>query len=221
MSSLKKNQLVPTTVIGIISGVLFLVSVFLTKNNHPRRIKSVGALIMCLSLLLYLLAIFFFFKAILFNEKYRFVKDTILIVIYYTGLLCPVIFVLLVMFPATEKIGFASTKYSTLATVFMIFLISVYCWILYLEGCKKIIVEINKDVLLFSVKIIWSMASTALVFFSVALLIWLFEEKDTILTLIYQVINVLINSISPFVEMFIHVREELNKYIENDVIIYK
>lgn len=165
MSSLKKNQLVPTTVIGIISGVLFLVSVFLTKNNHPRRIKSVGALIMCLSLLLYLLAIFFFFKAILFNEKYRFVKDTILIVIYYTGLLCPVIFVLLVMFPATEKIGFASTKYSTLATVFMIFLISVYCWILYLEGCKKIIVEINKDVLLFSVKMIWSMASTALVFF--------------------------------------------------------
>ena len=176
---------------------------------------------MCLSLLLYLLAIFFFFKAILFNEKYRFVKDTILIVIFYTGLLCPVIFVLLVMFPATAKIGFATTKYSTLATVFMIFLISVYCWILYLEGCKKIIVEINKDVLLFLVKMIWSMASTALVFFSVALLIWLFEEKDTILTLIYQVINVLINSISPFVEMFIHVREELNKYIENDVIIYK
>ena len=164
---------------------------------------------------------FFLFKVILFNEKYRFSKDTILIVIIYAIMLIPVIYMLTVLFPAAKKIGFASTKHSTLVTVFMIFLISVYCWILYLEGCKKIIAEINKDVLLFSVKIIWSMASTVLLFFSVAVLIWLFEEKDTILSLIYQVINVLINSITPFVEMYVYVREELNKYIENDVIIYK
>lgn len=220
MNSYKRKQFSPTAVLVIISCVLFGVSVFLTKSNHQRLVKSVGALIMWLSILLYLLAILLFFKVRLFNEKYRFSKDTSFIVIIYAIMLIPVIFTFPLLFSAAKKIGFASAKHSTLATIYMIFLISVYCWILYLEGCKKIIAKINKDVRLFSVKIIWSMASTVLLFSSVALLIGLFEEKDTILSLIYQVINVLINSITPLVEMYVYVREELNKYIENDVIIY-
>ena len=62
MNSYKRNQFLSPTVLAIISWVLFEVSVFLTKSNHRRLVKSVGALIMCLSILLYLLAVFFFLK---------------------------------------------------------------------------------------------------------------------------------------------------------------
>lgn len=99
-----------------------------------------------------------------------------------------------------------------IAISLILFLLSIYFWIIYLMRCKKIINEINKDWYIFLAKMVQSMVIATLICYSGIVVIMLLEEKYNTIKVCYQAIYTTMNLIYPFIDMYTYVRSEIDEF---------
>lgn len=220
-------------------NVFVAVLLFITKNpklNNPLHIS----LQIILILLVFTEIVVVVFSSLLikkqcFNENKRFNSDSLRICSY-----CIIPLVLLVFYLNIGKFFLKNfQKYFEINSSFsaiIAILLSIYFWFFYLFRCRKSIIEIGSDKYLFYSKAGKSMLAAALIFFSATLFIdsftsstiskitisfsekynivisRLLPEKQNIFKLLYQVINLFVNAMYPFIDMYVYVRSEIDEF---------
>lgn len=96
-------------------------------------------------------------------------------------------------------------------SLIVIILLSFYFWIIYLLRCRRAIIEIRGDNSLFIIKMVKSMGSAVLVCALASIIFELSSEKEIIKS-IYQVVNIFVNAMYPFIDMYTYVRSEIDKF---------
>lgn len=153
-------------------------------------------------------------KMAYFNGKEKFNKDSLFICLCCILPLVPLIFYIIyeACFKKTQEYLKQYTNYSAI----VIILLSFYFWIIYLYRCREVIIEIKKDECLFFIKMVKSMLGAVLVCFSATIIISSLLEQDSMTKSIYQVVNIFVNAMYPFMDMYTYVRSKLDKYREDN-----
>ena len=192
--------------------IYFLVSILIKKDFIFKILFPIEA-ILCLFFVTGILIITFF------NEKEKFDRDSLGLCSLILFPLGQLFFVLII---GKGKKGMDELiKEHVVLAVISILLFLMYFWLIYLFRCKIVIDEIKKNWHLFLVKMIKPMLSAVLVCFSAAIIIDSLLEQDGIKKLIYQVVNIIINSFYPFIDMYIYVRSEIDKFDKQEKEKYK
>ena len=180
--------------------IIFSPSIFKIDNPIFERVFfSIGGLVLFSSITGLLISAYF-------NKNEQFNKDSLHI---FLCCLLPLVPLLLEMFiPDTYKY----LKDFAIFSAVIIIVLSIYFWIIYLWRCNKTIVEIRKDKYLFSIKMIRSMLGAILVFFSATLVIWSLPNEQIIFKIPCQVVNVFVNAMYPFIDMYVYVRSEIDEF---------
>jgi len=154
-----------------------------------------------------------------FNKKEEFNKDSLGLC---SALFFPLSQLFFVLIIGKGKKGVDKLLKKNVAfAVILILLFLLYFWLIYLFRCKIVIDEIQKNWYIFLVKMIKPMLSAVLVCLSAAIIINSLLGQDGIKKLIYQVINIFINSIYPFIDMYTYVRSEIEEFDTQDKEKYK
>ncbi|RMC50147.1 hypothetical protein F5ESL0263_03805 [Lactobacillus sp. ESL0263] len=189
----------------VVSIIIIFSSSFLKKYNLIfERVAFIrGGLVLFISII-------FLLQVAYFNKKEQFNKDSLYIFLSCNIplFLLSIVLVIVAIFPDTHKF----LKDLAFFSAFIIIILSIYFWIIYLWRCNKTIVEIRKDKYLFSIKMIRLMLNATLVCFSATVIIRFLPNKQIVLKSVYQVINVLINAMYPFIDMYVYVRSEIDKF---------
>ena len=183
---------------------IFSPSIFKNDNsNFERVVFFLGGLGLFISITGLLISAYF-------NKKEQFNKDSL-----YIFLCCllplvplPLETIIVAVFPDTYKY----LKDFAIFSAVIIIVLSIYFWIIYLWRCNKTIVEIKKDKYLFSVKMIRLMLNATLVCLSATVIIYFLPNTHNVLKSIYQVFNVFINAVYPFIDMYVYVRSEIDEF---------
>lgn len=192
-------------IMGFISLIVVLISNFIIKSN----------LLFYISYFTFLLSCYVIFYIFLFSITSNFNKITCWVPSLFAILQFP--FIIYMTIRMVKKIIKVKQNFSLLVPdmlilVFWVFIHSIYLWVFYLCICKKILTEINQGVFLFFAKVIWSIITSVLVFCSGTIFIMLFKKGDKDFSIIYQALNIFINIINPFIEMYTYVREKLDEF---------
>ena len=153
-------------------------------------------------------------KTVYFNGKEKFNKDSLFICLCCILPLVPLIFY--IIYEACLKKTQEYLKHYTNYSAVVIILLSFYFWIIYLYRCREVIIEIKTDEYLFFIKMFKSMLGAVLVCFSADIIINSLLEQDSITKSIYQVVNIFVNAMYPFADMYTYVRSKLDKYMEDN-----
>lgn len=171
-----------------------------------------------------------------FNDNKRFNGDSKRICLY-----CVIPSVLLIIFLGTGRFFIKNfPKYfkpNSSFSAIIIILLSICFWRIYYSRCKKAIIEIGEDECLFKLKVAKSELTAALIFFSAAFFIESFNnnqitvyfhekyniviyslipEKQNFLKLLYRVINICVNSMYPFIDMYVYVRSKIDEFDKHE-----
>lgn len=204
MNLLNKIKKVKWDTLGIILIVISFLAPILIKSDFILKILFPIETILCLFFVTGILVITFF------NKKEKFDRDSLGLCSLVLFPLTQLFFVLII---GKGKKGVDKLlKEHVVFTVISILLFLMYFWLIYLFRCKIVIDEIKKNWYLFLVKMIKPMLSAILVCFSAAIIIDSLLGQDGIKKLIYQVINIIINSFYPFIDMYTYVRSEIDKF---------
>lgn len=204
MNLLNKIKKVKWDTLGIILIVISFLAPILIKSDFILKILFLIETILCLFFVTGILVITFF------NKKEKFDRDSLGLCSLVLFPLTQLFFVLII---GKGKKGVDKLlKEHVVFTVISILLFLMYFWLIYLFRCKIVIDEIKKNWYLFLVKMIKPMLSAILVCFSAAIIIDSLLGQDGIKKLIYQVINIIINSFYPFIDMYTYVRSEIDKF---------
>lgn len=190
---------------GFISEIVVLISRFIIKSN----------LLFYISYFIFLLSFYVIFYIFLFFITSNFNKITCCLLGLFAFIQFPfIIRVVISMVNSIVKVKQNSSLLvpSMLILVLWVFIHSIYLWVFYLCVCKKILTKINQGVFLFFTKVIWSVITSVLVFCSGTIFIMLFKKGDNVFSIIYQALNIFINTINPFIEMYTYVREKLDEF---------
>lgn len=143
------------------------------------------------------------------NGMKNFNKDSFCICLCCILPLVPLIFYIIYGTCIKKMKGFLKyyPKYSLIVIIFLSF----YFWIIYLFRCRRAIIEIRGDNSLFIIKMVKSMGSAVLVCVSASIIFELSSEKEIIKS-IYQVVNIFVNAMYPFIDMYTYVRSEIDKF---------
>ncbi len=199
--------------IEAITIVIFFLTPKLTKSNVILNIIYSVEDILGLFFITGLLIITFF------NKKEEFNKDSLGLC---SALFFPLSQLFFVLIIGKGKKGVDKLlKENVVFTVILILLFLLYFWLIYLFRCKIVIDEIQKNWYIFLVKMIKPMLSAVLVCLSATIIINSLLGQDGIKKLIYQVINIIINSIYPFIDMYTYVRSEIDEFDTQDKEKYK
>lgn len=171
-----------------------LLIIFLCRENSGR------ISILVVKLVLFLAFNFLMLNIVNSNKKEEFNKDSLKINSVYLILLLVLI----------GEISNYTIFYGFIAVLY-IFLFSMFEWIAYFFRCIKVINELKKDRYLFIMKMIKSMLSSSLVFWSGTIIIFSLFSQDCWKT-IFQVFNMLINSCFPLIDMYTYVRSEIDTF---------
>ena len=194
--------------------ILEVISVAIMAFTHSLYMYCCGALLL-------LISIAFIIHYAYFNEKERFDKDSIYICFSY---FIPILFLISLAFIGLNiKDSWEYLKDFTLFSFILIFILWNYFLIIYFCRCKKVINEIRKDKHLFIGKMVGSTLATFLVFAVATIFVISFPGDNIVkgksvlgiqnyLSLIYQLLNVFINSIIIFIDMFSYVRSEIDEF---------
>ena len=189
----------------VVSIIIIFSSSFLKKYNLIfERVAFIGGgLVLFISIICLL-------QVAYFNKKEQVNKDSLYIFLSCSIplFLLSIVFVIVAIFPDTHEF----LKDFAFLSAFIIIILSIYFWLIYLWRCTKTIVEIRKDEYLFSVKMIKLMLNATLVCFSATVIICFLPNEQIVLKSIYQVINVLINAMYPFIDMYVYVRSEIDEF---------
>jgi len=184
--------------------IIFSPSILKIDNSIFEKVAfSIGGLVLFISITGLL-------KSAYFNKNEQFNKDSLYIFLSCLLPLVPLPLETIIgaVFPDTHKY---LKDFATFSAVIIIVL-SLYFWIIYLNRCIKAIVEIRKDKFFFSIKMIRLMLNAILVCFSATVIIWFLPNKQIVLKSIYQVVNVFINAMYPFIDMYTYVRSEIDEF---------
>lgn len=192
--------------------IYFLVSILIKKDFIFKILLPIEA-ILCLFLVTGILIITFF------NEKEKFDRDSLGLCSLVLFPLAQLFFVLVI--GKGKKVVDKLLKEHVVFAVISILLFLMYFWLIYLFRCKIVIDEIKENWHLFLVKMIKPMLSAVLVCLSAAIIIDSLLGQDSIKKLIYQVINIIINSFYPFIDMYTYVRSEIDKFDKQEKEKYK
>lgn len=190
---------------GFISVIVVLISRFIIKSN----------LLFYISYFIFLLSFYVIFYIFLFSITSNFNIITCCLLCLFAFIQFPfIIRIVISMVNSIVKVKQNSSLLvpSMLILVLWVFIHSIYLWVFYLCVCKKILTEINQGVFLFFTKVIWSVITSVLVFCSGTIFIMLFKKGDNVFSIIYQALNIFINTINPFIEMYTYVREKLDEF---------
>lgn len=190
---------------GFISLILLLSSVYIIKSN----------LLFFISYFIFLIPVYVIIYIFLVSKTNNFNKITCWVLGLFAFMQFP--FIIYMVSSMVNKIikvkqNFFLLVPAMLILVLWVFIHSIYLWVFYLCVCKKILTEINQGVFLFFVKVIWSIITSVLVFCSGTIFIMLFKKGDSDFSIIYQALNIFINIINPFIEMYTYVREKLDEF---------
>lgn len=174
-----------------------------------------------------------------FNENKRFNSDSLRIWLYYIVPSLQLIIPLIIGSLSKKIIQNFLKSYTSISAKTMV-LLSICFWIFYLFRCRKAIIETGSDRYLFYSKAGKSMLTAILIFSSATLFIdtftsstiskitisfpekfnivisSLFPEKQNIFKLVYQAINILVNSIYPFFDMYVYVRSKIDEFDKHE-----
>lgn len=184
--------------------IIFSPSILKIDNSFFERVAFfIGSLVLFISITGLL-------KSAYFNKNEQFNKDSLYIFLSCLLPLVPLPLETIIgaVFPDTHKY---LKDFATFSAVIIIVL-SLYFWIIYLNRCIKAIVEIRKDKFFFSIKMIRLMLNAILVCFSATVIICFLPNKQIVLKSIYQVVNVFINAMYPFIDMYTYVRSEIDEF---------
>lgn len=220
-------------------NVFVAVLLFITKNPKLNNTLHITLQIILISIIFTEIVVVVFSSLLIkeqcFNENKRFNSDSLRICSY-----CIIPLVLLVFYLNIGRFFLKNfQKYFKINSSFsaiIAILLSIYFWFFYLFRCRKAIIEIGSDKYLFYSKAGKSMLAAALIFFSATLFIdsftsstiskitisfsekynivisRLFPEKQNNFKLLYQVINLFVNAMYPFIDMYVYVRSEIDEF---------
>ena len=217
-------------------NVFVAVLLFITKNPKLNNLLHISLQIILILLVFTEIVVVVFSSLLIkkqcFNENKRFNSDSLRICSY-----CIIPLVLLVFYLNIGKFFLKNfQKYFEINSSFsaiIAILLSIYFWFFYLFRCRKAIIEIGSDKYLFNCKAGKSMLAAALIFFSAAFFIESFNnnqitvyfhekyniviyslipEEQNFLKLLYRFINICVNSMYPFIDMYVYVRSEIDEF---------
>lgn len=214
----------------IISAIVFCLNNIL----HYKSLEIIFIMLLC-AIIVVFGVISQSIKKDCFNDNKRFNGDSKRICLY-----CVIPSVLLIIFLSTGRFFIKNfPKYfkpNSSFSAIIIILLSIYFWFFYFFRCKKAIIEIGSDKYLFYSKAAKSMLTAILIFFSATLFIdsftsstiskitisfsekynivisRLLPEKQNIFKLLYRVINIFVNAMYPFIDMYVCVRAEIDEF---------
>ena len=220
-------------------NVFVAVLLFITKNPKLNNTLHITLQIILISIIFTEIVVVVFSSLLIkeqcFNENKRFNSDSLRICSY-----CIIPLVLLVFYlnigrfflKNFQKYFKINSSFSAIITI----LLSIYFWFFYLFRCRKAIIEIGSDKYLFYSKAGKPMLAAALIFLSATLFIdsftsgtiskitisfsekynivisRLLPEKQNIFKLLYRVINLFVNAMYPFIDMYVYVRSEIDEF---------
>ena len=190
------------------------------KLNKPQHIslQIILKLIVVTEIVVFVFSSLFI-KEQCFNENKRFNSDSLRICFYCIFISIPLIFYLF----EGELIKNFQKYFKTYAnfSAIIIILLSIYFWGFYYSRCKKAITEIGGDNYLFILNVAKSVLTAVLIFLSAILFIGSFPDstvtgllpkKQNNNKLVYQVINLFVNAMYPFIDMYVYVRSEIDEF---------
>lgn len=218
---------------GAITFFIIISAIVFCLNNilHYKSLEIIFIMLLC-AIIVVFGVISQSIKKDCFNDNKRFNGDSKRICLY-----CVIPSVLLIIFLSTGRFFIKNfPKYfkpNSSFSAIIIILLSIYFWFFYFFRCKKAIIEIGSDKYLFYSKAAKSMLTAALIFFSAAFFIESFNnnqitvyfhekyniviyslipEEQNFLKLLYRVINICVNSMYPFIDMYVYVRSEIDEF---------
>lgn len=215
--------------------ILSFAILFYLINSLQLKSLKITFMILFFAFIVSFFIISLFIKQDCFNENKRFNSDSKRICLY-----CIIPLVLLVFYlnigrfflKNFQKYFKINSSFSAIITI----LLSIYFWFFYLFRCRKAIIEIGSDKYLFYSKAGKPMLAAALIFLSATLFIdsftsgtiskitisfsekynivisRLLPEKQNIFKLLYRVINLFVNAMYPFIDMYVYVRSEIDEF---------
>lgn len=201
-------------IMHLLLHVLAVISLAIMSFTHKFYIYCIWAVLL---LIIYSFILHYSY----FNEKENFDKDSIHI---WGSYFIPILFLIsITFFGLSIKASLIYLKDFTIFSFKMIFIIWIYFLIIYFFRCKKVITEIRKDKHLFIGKMIESTLNTFLVFVAATVFVISFPGDNNVkvklpfgiqnyVSLIYQLLNISINSIILFIDMFSYVRSEIDEF---------
>ena len=212
---LKKRKIFCQVVILIVSLILLiLLSLIKEKIEIGKLFIVIINLITDFALVGLIICECWIIFRVSFNGKEKFNKDSFFICSFY---IVPLIMLILIFL---SNVGNVNNQLmdlpfeisSSFLASSICFAVALFFWIVYLKRCKKVIIEIKEDWHLFLIKIIKSIISETLLFFSGIICISSFTCEGDISRLFFQPIYIFFNLMFPFIEMYTYVRLKIDEF---------
>lgn len=199
--NLNKKKVLTTASAAIFTVILAFLYMLKTKYLLSNTLVYFTAFLILTSALVYIIVD-------LFNGKLEFDLDSL-------SIFCLHFFPLTLVLVVEGLYSQPSTLYGITAII-VIFFYSLYFWFIYLFRCINALNDIKQNKHVFCMKAIKSILASLLVCLSGTVVILSLSPKNTVLKVIYQIVNIIVNTTYPFIDMYIYVRSKLDKYMEDN-----
>lgn len=195
--NLNKKKVLATASAAIFTVILAFLYMLKTKYLLSNTLVYFTAFLILTSALVYIIVD-------LFNGKLEFDLDSL-------SIFCLHFFPLTLVLVVEGLYSQPNTLYGITAII-VIFFYSLYFWFIYLARCINALNDIKQNKHVFCMKAIKSILASLLVCLSGTVVILSLSPKNTVLKVIYQIVNIIVNTTYPFIDMYIYVRSEIDEF---------